>query len=1107
MRRTGHLIFQKTLTAQSVMLISALKVSMKTVLGPFHPHLENALTEDVFKHNANNPLSPLLILVPSDSLRRRLKICLAAEHRLNLLNVYLLTFHQMYLRLFAESQLGSSSRLADDFVLEETLSHWINTAGVKAAGFLPVAEKAGGCGALWQTLRDLRDGGVDPANLQSALDEGLCDDLDKAKVAPLVDLYEGFLESLRQWDLRDYADFICSVRDCVKSSSFLKRFEKIFYYGFYDLTQVQLDVFHEIVRHYPTTLFFPLMRGHPAWVFAERFYERHLQGLASEEEHIFRPDGDACSPTLFTDEIPSELPQTVNFPRCAIISCSGPRDEILTVAKEILRLNRDEGLQFSEIGVVARTLELHTDWIKELFRDHRIPISSSAEEPLIQSPLAKAVLLFLELAGKDYLRSHLVELVSSPFFNFPTVSPQHSTPLPDVWDLLTRRLGITKGIEEWRRLKRFLERGLELGAGEEENGEVRKVSVASEQVAILWRLFMALHHDVSGLPAEASWSDYVELWRQLLEKYLNLQDVEASGAEFSEQAVRRTILETLTALSNLDAIGSKVSLSKFIQTLRRWLERKSVPIADRNVDGVTVVDAMAARGLRFRTIFIFGLNEGRFPRTIREDAFLRDRTRRVMETVLGYKVNEKLSAFDEEKLLFTLLVEAAAERLYCLYQRSDDTGRALAPSWYLAEIERSFSVMGIEVTKAVIPRGIRDKKDMEPFRSSDFLLPEELAIFLNLQGEDAESLIESFPGTKTLYQPGNQLLNLLEDANGKLSQYDGVIGHLPEYWGELCHRGVAPTALERYARCPFQFFAHNILELQPLERPEEQKVIATSEIGKLIHEILKALFSELLSAGFFSGARPLPEPDVVLQAAAKKVFREYEAENPVGYRIVWELWQEEIFTLLREQMTHDLQELAQSARRPVGLEIELQSKFPNDWPLPAADLPIRGAIDRIDFDETTSHYRVIDYKFTMRNKPSRADNDLRMAAVRGEKLQPPIYLLLANEFARRQMVKPATMEAAFYYLAPRWNEGPFLQRTFSADDLDGFCGESLRETIALLLRGIHDGLYFIHPGDACRSCDVAHVCRKNHLPTSWRTTNDPLTRPHREAVNKNIRKE
>ena len=72
--------------------------------------------------------------------------------------------------------------------------------------------------------------------------------------------------------------------------------------------------------------------------------------------------------------------------------------------------------------------------------------------------------------------------------------------------------------------------------------------------------------------------------------------------------------------------------------------------------GVAVSSASAARGIKFRALFIVGMNEGVFPRTIREDAFLRDRDREVLERDLGYKVSQKLAAFDEEKLMFTLLV-------------------------------------------------------------------------------------------------------------------------------------------------------------------------------------------------------------------------------------------------------------------------------------------------------------------------------------------------------------------------------------------------------------------------------------------------------------------
>jgi ATP-dependent helicase/nuclease subunit B len=383
------------------------------------------------------------------------------------------------------------------------LSFWINREGSKT-GFLSVVEKAGGSSALWQTLRDLKDGGVNPANVVDALEESLFDKRDEEKLGRLASLHARFSDSCKQWGIYDYADFVLAVTDRVRTSRFLNQFARIFYYGFYDLTQIQLDVCYEIAHRYATTLFFPLMRGHPGWIFAQRFYERYLQGLATEEEDLCRSGGDSHSNRLFDGGILTQPFQTANYPTATIFSCSGPRDEILTVAKEILRLNCDHGVPFSAIGVVARTLEPYSDWIKEVFRDHRIPISTSAEEPLVQAPLAKAVLLLLNLAGKDYLRSHFVDLVSSPYFNFGAASAQSFVPRPDLWDVLTRRLGITKGAEEWARLKRYLDRDLEFTATAEDDEQARKISIAAEQVAVLWRVFRELHHDLSGLRTEAS---------------------------------------------------------------------------------------------------------------------------------------------------------------------------------------------------------------------------------------------------------------------------------------------------------------------------------------------------------------------------------------------------------------------------------------------------------------------------------------------------------------------------------------------------------------------------------------------------------------------------
>ncbi|MFQ5902893.1 MAG: hypothetical protein ACE5JO_04310, partial [Candidatus Binatia bacterium] len=309
-----------------------------------------------------------MILVPSDSLRRRLKVLLASERRLDLLNLHILTFHQLSLRLFEESCGSTSPALRDDLFLEEALRQIIRMGCQGAAAFAGIEERVGGCAALWQTLRDLKDGMVEPDRVLEALNEGHFDRENSKKISDLLGLFQSLLSRCKDSGIRDYSDLDILVTERVLSSEFLRQFSQIFYYGFYDLTQVQVDLFQSIARHFPTTLLFPLAHTtpkHPAWAFAQRFYERYVQGLAGDRSQVRNlaadlESGDGSVPSrilpLFVDE-PDGLKNSAprDF-RCTIINCSGVRDEVVTVAKEILRLVSDEGIALHEIGVVARNL-------------------------------------------------------------------------------------------------------------------------------------------------------------------------------------------------------------------------------------------------------------------------------------------------------------------------------------------------------------------------------------------------------------------------------------------------------------------------------------------------------------------------------------------------------------------------------------------------------------------------------------------------------------------------------------------------------------------------------------------------------------------------------
>jgi ATP-dependent helicase/nuclease subunit B len=298
------------------------------------------------------------------------------------------------------------------------------------------------------------------------------------------------------------------------------------------------------------------------------------------------------------------------------------------------------------------------------------------------------------------------------------------------------------------------------------------------------------------------------------------------------------------------------------------------------------------------------------------------------------------------------------------------------------------------------------------------------------------------------------------------------------------------------------------LRLERLEDPEALAGLHPSEAGKIAHLILKSLYEELSKRDFFSPERAPLDSQALLKAIADQAFRDYELDNPVGYAVAWEIFREDLTELLSLVVQQDLSELTRQGYRPIAFEKEINSRLSPRWEAPLGNLPIQGKLDRIDFMAAENRYRVIDYKLKMGGQPTTPDKNLPLAAVRGQRLQAPFYILLARELltAEKERAPEPEIEAAFYFLARGWRNGPLATACFPADGWDGETGRQLKQTLALLLKGIDQGLFFIQPGSYCRNCAVSEVCRKNHLPTRWRADGDPQTALYRELSRKKLLK-
>jgi ATP-dependent helicase/nuclease subunit B len=1007
---------------------------LTVVCGPFHPHLEQALADDLIAAKSGDPLAPMLVVVPSESMRRRVAVYLAADRRRVFLNLSILTFHQLSRRLVEEATGRRHAALTDDHAFEE-LTRLLLERGASNGPFSRVAATRGGCAALWQTLRDLKDAKVPPEAFVDAVAEGAFPAESTPRLSALAALYRDALAASRSAGWVDYTDLDAAAAEAAPTSALVQAQRAIAYYGFYDLTQAQYDVLRAVAARAEATVYFPMVSGDAAWAFAERFLQRYLVGLTTRPLRVL--DGPATSGAA------------------TVITCSGAHDEVVAAAKEILRLVEEEGVAFEEIGVVARSLDPYADIVVREFGRHHIPFVTTAQRGLPRLPLVQAALRLLRIAEGDPMREDIIDLLSSPWCRIESLVPGAEA-APAVWNELAQSIGVTRGYEAWERLAAV--------SGPEGNAAAQS-HTRGDHAATLLRAVCELHRACAALPDAASGSTHAEAWGRLIGSLLGVSpDPEADRDDANQTgddaAVARELLAAFADPVRFDALRPIMTRRAYVEAVRRRIEATALPITDRRCRGVWVTDATAARGAQFRVLFILGLNDGVFPRVVREDAFLRDHDRRLIETTLGYKIPEKLAGYDEERLLFSALVRAGRERLALFTQRADDAGRPLAPSWYLAAWEQRTEGAAI----LSVPRRTREKPQAPPFDRLDRYTPREAAIIAGLVGADAHRLGDERTG-EFLARAG-RFRRAVDVWGSTLSAFDGDVGPPREWLDEALARGYTATGLKTYAECPWRYFLAEVLGIVPAARAEDGVGPTLRDWGLLAHETLAR------------AACVRTEP---IDLISRDVCARYARRRAIGYPLAWELGVERFGRVLAEALADDREELARSGYAPLGVEVSLSGGLGN-----GREIPIRGRLDRIDAGPH-GRLRVIDWKFSWTRSSERRADPVA-AALRGQALQPPLYAALAQGHAASRGGMP--VEVAVYAVRPRLKDSP-VERVRYEPDAD--TAGRIRTTITTLVDGIEAGVFPMIPDAYCAWCDVSAACRRRHAPSRVRTERDSRT--------------
>ena len=971
-----------------------------------YPALQSRFVRFV-RENRTGSVDKWLIVCASSFMARQLQICLAQESGA-IANIHFITAGTLISQLDQEAPGDTLTLLPQDHVRDFLIKEILKEPGLNR-----YALSRGFVQAVKSSLRDLADSLADPAVLEEHLlsmpDYVL--EQDGGRFEWLVHVYKRYLE--RENSLPGYRSYQMAFERAlnqVETSTYLQSFSHIVIYGFYDMSGRQLELIGRIKSCYPVTVFAPYEK-HPAYTFAKKFFETNwLSAPGAEDINTSTPMalGESAS-HLFAGSGSSAGTHV------EIVSAPDVKGSVFYVVKEICK-RIQAGERTADIAILARDVAPYQEELRRACRANCLPLNASFVYPFHKYALGTFCLNLLELGASGFAREKVLAVFSSPYFK-----EVHKA----AWRRLVSRSLVNRDISQWN--------------------DLLPQAPGFEQDVLSW--INTANAVLEKLARPQLWEDGVKLAIDFLTTHVDESAFEGKDAEIYQK-----IKETILKINSYSAVRKQCEPGELVQEITQALASLAFNEVEAVQGGITVTDAMRARGLSFKTVFLLGLNDQEFPLVMPEDPILRDYYRYHLRDTLGYWINASLDRGDEEKLLFYNAVTCATDHLYILYHRYDNEGKPVVPSVYVAELARACE---LNLQAADAPRV--SGRVLERLRTCDTfcLTPKEFSYRLILSGEPLQK-----------YRMAGLLTNEKERAfvaaqalekTGPLGAYDGIISSGTELFSRENKRGFSPSALQELGACPMKYFFNRALRLGEPEEPASREGLAPNQQGTAYHEILREFYQTLVEQ------RALHDLfDVGLVEHMQQIIAHHYAANSYRlfgiYPVVWEIILENIRQKLSDFAVQDVKELGDFVPQYFEQEVITQ-------PSPTLPISLRGFIDRLDVNEKAKQFRVADYKSTRKGTANLAKDFFTRLV-----FQPIMYILMVQQNARWK--KYQTAGSCLLSI------DPYSKRDLSADQYAAIKDRATNFLIQLTDL-IKAGTLFMCPGEACMYCPYYLLCRKD----------------------------
>ena len=775
-------------------------------------------------------------------------------------------------------------------------------------------------------------------------------------------------------------------------------------------------------------------------------------------------------------------------PRAHLLVAPNAHQELRWVIRRIMR-RAEAGTPFHRIAVLYRKEAPYATLIREELALARIPVAGPNTASLADTAVGSALTGLLGMQEADFSRDTVMAwLTGSPLKPPPGIdATSFNTTL---WDTISKKANVVRGAENWeQRLSRFADYQ-ESAAREWEQGEIYESRAyrmrADAEVARQLLGFISDLIESASPVAGASWSDYSDWAKDLLDRYLADYDTLPPAEQRAYDRIER-ILDELKAA---DEISPNPSFDVFRRALNEALQA-SVGHLGSVGHGVFVAPLRLAAAMSFDVVHIVGMIEGAVPPAVRDDPLIPERDReRAGGSTAGLPLQQQQK--DDERYDYLAALATAPERTLS-YPVADPAGqRENFPSrWFLEEASR---LAEEQVFSSTLPE-YSGSDWMTVIRSMRHSF-ETAQVSVHADGHDynmerlqswksAGLRAEDHPFAADGVLAASMSLSAARFGR-RFTEWDGNLSAAGADFSEmLTDRPLSPTSLERWAKCPFSYFLGTVLLLSAEDSPEDIYEISPLERGLLIHNVLE----EFVEAAEREGSLPAPQEEwsthhrAELRRIAARQFADAEAKGVAGKSVMWQIVRDEILIDLEAFLDADLRVRQQFGVSPMLAEAEFGISQ-DGWQPAVLTLPdgtqvrFRGKIDRVDADSVGERALVLDYKtggsYSYRNlKDDPID--------RGQRLQLAIYSLAA----RQALGEHADVSAAYWFVTSggKFELVPAQPVNIESEGVM----ERFSEGISTIVGGIRQGLFPANPGPGdpnnsnnrqtnCRFCDFKTLC-------------------------------